>query len=77
MSNFSGRKVAMGVAKEAVRGTPVTPSYWLGWMTTDIDDLGKTQLNESAINVLDKNVGAEIVETTGGGKIDGIITDQS
>lgn len=77
MTNFSGRKVAMGIAKEAVRGTAVTPSYWLGWMTTDVDDIGKTQLNESAINVLDKNVGAEIVEITGGGKIDGLITDQS
>ncbi len=77
MTNFSGRKVAIGLAKEATRGTAVTPSYWLGWMSTDLDDLGKTQLNESAINVLDKNVGAEIVELTGGGKIDGLITDQS
>lgn len=77
MSNFSGRKVAIGLGKEATRGTAVTPSYWLGWMSTDIDDLAKTQLNESALNVLDKNVGAEIVETTGGGKIDGLITDQS
>lgn len=77
MSNFSGRKVAIGLAKEATRGTPVTPSYWMGWMSTDIDDLAKTQLNESAVNVLDKNAGAEIVEITGGGKIDGIVTDQS
>ncbi len=77
MSNFSGRKVAVGVGKEVTRGTAVTPSYWLGWMSTDIEDTGKTQMNESAVNVLDKNVGAEIVELSGAGKIDGLITDQS
>lgn len=77
MSDFSGRKVAMGIAKEVARGTGVTPAYWLGWMSTDFDDDGKSILNESAINVLDKNSGAEIVETTGGGKIDGNISDQA
>ncbi len=77
MSNFSGRKVAYGIGKETTRGTGVVPSYWLGWMTGDVEDEGKTQLNESAINVLDQNMGAEIVELTGGGKIDGLVSDQS
>ncbi len=77
MTNFSGRKVAYGIGKETTRGTGVVPSYWLGWMTGDVEDEGKTQLNESAINVLDQNMGAEITELTGGGKIDGLLSDQS
>jgi hypothetical protein len=39
--------------------------------------MAKTQLNPSAINVLDENSGSEVTETWGGGKIDGIMTDES
>lgn len=77
MVDFSGRKVAYGIAKEVTRGTGVTPTFWLGWMDSDLADTGKTQTNESAINVLDQNSGAEIVELTGGGKIGGLLNDQS
>lgn len=77
MGAFSGRKVAVGIAKEATRGTAVNPTYWLGWTTTDLADAGKTQLNNSAINVLDQNQSGEVVEVTGGGKIEGLLADQS
>jgi len=73
---FSGRKVAVGIAKETVRGTGVNPAFWLGWTSTDLADMGKSQMNNSAINVLDENQSAVVVETTGGGKIDGIVPDQ-
>ncbi len=77
MTDFSGRKVATGIAKEPTRGTGVTPAFWLGWTSFDFDDMGKTTLNQSAINVLDENSGAEVTETWGGGKIEGIVPDES
>lgn len=77
MTDFSGRKVAYGIAREATRGTAVNPTYWLGWMSSDVEDMGKTVMQESAINVLDQNMGAEVTEVTGGGKLDGLMTDQS
>lgn len=76
MTAFSGRKVAVGIAKETVRGTAVNPTYWLGWTSTDLADMGKSQKNNSAINVLDENFSAAVVELTGGGKIDGLLEDQ-
>jgi|GEM_PF-4417620 len=75
-SPFSGRKVAVGIAKESVRGTGVNPAFWLGWTATDLADMGKNQMNKSAINVLDENQSSVLVEQTGGGKIDGIVPDQ-
>lgn len=77
MSDFSGRKVAYGIAKEATRGTAVLPTYWISWMAAEVADTAKTVTNDSAINVLDKSLGAAVTETSGGGKIDGIVTDQA
>lgn len=74
---YSGRKVAVGIGKETVRGTGVAPTYWLGWTTTDLADTGKNVMNNSAINVLDENQSSVVVEQTGAGKIDGILPDQS
>ena len=73
---FSSRKVAVGIAKETARGTGVNPAFWLGWTSTDLADAGKSQMNNSAINVLDENQSAVVVEQTGAGKIDGIVPDQ-
>lgn len=77
MADFSGRKIAYAIALETVRGTPDTATtFWVRWETADFEDTATTILNQSALNVLDKYSGAEIVEQWSKGQFAGKITDQ-
>jgi hypothetical protein len=77
MADYSGRKIRYGLAKEATRGTWVTPTYWLRWETADFFDAATTIYNQSAIGVLDRYSGAEIVERSATGQLAGKVTDRS
>jgi hypothetical protein len=77
MSDYSGRKIRIGLAKEATRATYAAPTYWMRWETADIFDMATTQFNQSAIGVLDRYSGAEIMQRSGTGQLAGKITDQS
>lgn len=77
MTDFSGRKVKYGVARELVRGTAINPTYWVRWETADFMDKALTIQNQSAIGVLDKYSGAQVVEAWSEGQIAGKITDQT
>lgn len=77
MSDFSGRKISVGLGRETTRGTSVAPSYWVRHL--DLDFLNKKEkiMNESAMGVLDKYSGAEIVKEFAQGKLGGKITDKT
>lgn len=77
MSDFSGRKISIGLGKESVRGTVVAPTYWLKHLDTDFLNKNEKIFNESAIGVLDKFSQAEVVKEWAEGKIEGKITDRS
>lgn len=77
MSDFSGRLVSYGIALESTRGTTVDPQFWVRWETADFEDTGKTALNQSAINVLNKYSGAEVVEEDSAGQLAGKVTDHT
>lgn len=77
MSDFSGRLVSYGLALEGTRGTAIAPQFWARWETADFLDAGKTVMNQSAINVLDKHSGAEVVEQSGEGHLAGKVTDHT
>lgn len=56
MSEYTGRKVSFGIAKEAVRGTAeTTPAYWLNHMSIGFYPRAEKALNESALGNLHKH----------------------
>lgn len=73
----SGRLISVGIAKEATRGTAVTPAYWLN--QTTIDFLNKIKLvnDDSVFGVLNKYERSDVVERWAEGKIEGYLGDQS
>lgn len=75
MSDYSGRKIRYGFAKEGTRGTFAASTYWLRWETADFFDHATTTFNQSAIGVLDRYSGAEIMERSASGQLAGKITD--
>jgi hypothetical protein len=77
MSDYSGRKIKYGIGKETTRGTYATPSYWVRWESADFFNHATTMFNQSAIGVLDRYSGAEIMQRSSSGAISGKITDQS
>lgn len=77
MTDFSGRLVSYGLALEGTRGVATNPQFWARWETANFEDTAKTILNQSAINVLNKYSGAEVVDTEGTGEIAGKVTDHT
>lgn len=77
MADYSGRKIRYGVSKETSRGTYAAPTYWMRWETADIFDHATTAFNQSAIGVLDRYSGAEIMQRSASGQLAGKVTDQA
>lgn len=77
MSTYSGRKVAIGLAMESVRATAEAADYWIRFEEDSFLDTAKNIFNESAIGVLNKNSGSEVVDTMGEGSFGGKITDRA
>jgi hypothetical protein len=49
---FTGRKVAVGIARETTRGTAVVPAYWINHLSQSIVPRTEKVMNESALGVL-------------------------
>lgn len=77
MTDFSGRLIQYGIAAETARGTAVAPQFWVQWETASFEDEGKNVLDQSALNVLNKYSGTEVVEQTSAGNLAGRVTDRS
>lgn len=56
MTKFIGRRGILGVAKETVRGTPVTPAYWIpNAKMTFADDIESANENQGLGNIADQD----------------------
>lgn len=77
MSDYIGRKVAVGIGKETVRGTAVAPSFWVRHLSLDFKKMGETVQNESALGVREKFNDSEIVKEWAEGKLEGKVNHKS
>lgn len=77
MTKLIGRQVAVGIGREATRGTADAIDYWLPWMEATIEDRIERAINESSIARLEDADGADIVSKWGEGTIKGKMKDQS
>lgn len=77
MSDYIGRKVAVGLAKETVRGTAVAPAFWVRHLSLDFKKMGEAVQNESALGVREKFSDSEIVKEWAEGKLEGKVNHKS
>lgn len=70
-NEFIGRKVAVGLGKEATRGTAVAPTYWTPHLSVDFSAKIDILQNESAMGVNEKYNDAHVGKIWGGGSIEG------
>lgn len=72
MTDFIGRRISYGVAKEAVRGTPAAAAtFWVPHLEASFQDKQTKALNTSALGVVDQNNDAIVTEQWAEGTIAG------
>lgn len=72
MSDFIGRRIAYGIAKESVRGTAIaTATFWVPHLEATFQDKQEKALNDSALGVIDKNNDAKVTATWAEGTLVG------
>lgn len=72
-----GRKIEVGIGKEASRGTKVTPSFWVPKYEVNIQDKKKYIDNEQSIGVIADTDGSAIVQEWAEGDITGKIASDN
>lgn len=77
MADYIGRKVAVGIGKETVRGTAVAPTFWVRHLSLDFKKKGESVQNESALGVREKFSDSEIVKEWAEGKLEGKVNHKS
>lgn len=56
MTKFVGRRGTLGIGREATKGTPVTPTYWLPYATMSFHDRTNTAQEEQGMgNIADQD----------------------
>ena len=77
MAEFIGRRIAVGVGRETVRGTAVTPTNWQKHLELDFKKMTETVKNESAQGVVEKYNDSELTKEWAEGSLTGKITDDT
>jgi hypothetical protein len=77
MSAQSGRKIALGLGLETVRGTSVAPVIWNKHLEVDFQQRVEKELNESGLGVLDKFNATDVFKEFATGNISGKAGDVS
>ena len=77
MSSFIGRKAEIGVGKETVRGTAVTPSFWLPHVALTFDEQVQQAIDESSVGVVEDAIDAAVTEKIAVGELEGIMRAES
>lgn len=77
MADYIGRKVAVGIGKETVRGTAVAPAFWVRHLSLDFKKRGEAVQNESALGRREKFSDSEIVREFAEGNLEGKVNSKS
>ena len=73
MAKYIGRRCHVGLAKEATRGIPVSPTFWLPWTSTSFDDKVEKVREVSAFGNIADSDSAYVAGSYGQGTIEGEI----
>ncbi|KKM92197.1 hypothetical protein LCGC14_1220850 [marine sediment metagenome] len=77
MSKFIGRLVDIGIFKEAVRGTPGDPTFWIPQASLTLDEQIQQAVDESSVGVIEDAIDANVTEKFVEGTLEGMIRAES
>lgn len=77
MSKFVGRKGKLGVAIEATRGTPVSPTFWVPWASMSFRDTVEEARENQGMGVLADSDSKYVVMKMGEGEVEAQIYDKA
>ncbi len=77
MSKYIGRKVDVGIGKEAVRGTAVTPTYWVPKVDVSFDDKIVQARSVAGVGTIEDSEEAFVTTKYAEGDLSGEIRDKS
>jgi len=77
MSKFIGRLVDVGIFKEAVRGTPGDPTFWIPKANLTLDEQIQQVVDESSVGVIEDAIDANVTEKFVEGTLEGMIRAES
>lgn len=77
MTKFVGRKGQLGVAIEATRGTPVSPTFWIPWSTMSFFERTETAREEQGLGVIADSDSKYVTQRMGEGEVEAQIYDKA
>ena len=77
MSYFVGRRASLGIAREATRGTFVTPTYWLPYESLKIDDKAIVVDAGGAFAQIEDSMESFVTKKFAEGEIEAILDDKA
>lgn len=77
MSKLIGRLRTVGIAKEASKGTPLVPAFWIPSVSFDPAPIVATKQKDGAIGRIEDTYDSEIVSKHNEPSIEGYVTDKA
>lgn len=77
MTKFAGRKGQLGIAKEASRGVPVAPTFWIPWATMSFKETTETAREEQGLGVLADSDSNYVTMQMGEGEVEAELYDKA
>lgn len=77
MTKFAGRRGKLGVAIEATRGTPVSPTFWLPYTTMSFKDTVEEAREDQGLGVIADSDSKYVVMKMGEGEVESQIYDKA
>lgn len=77
MTKFVGRRGTLGIAREATKGVPVNPQYWLPYVTMTFFDRTNTVAEEQGMGNIADQDSIYVTMTMGEGDIESQLYDQA
>lgn len=77
MTKFVGRRGTLGIAKEATKGVPVVPAYWIPYVTMSFFDRTETVAEEQGMGNIADQDSIYVTMTMGEGDVESELYDQA
>ena len=77
MTKFAGRRGKLGIAVEATRGTPVSPTFWIPYSTMSFKDTVEEAREEQGLGVIADGDSKFVVMKMGEGDVEAQIYDKA
>src|SRR3990167_9828724 len=77
MTKFVGRRGQLGIAVEATRGTPVSPTLWVPWATMSFQDRIEEVREEQGLGIIADSDSKYVTQKMGEGEIEAQLYDKA